>query len=239
MRHGSESFSQRRRSTSAQGIRVKAHAHTFFCSAGTLNFMPRLPAEYSTAERLKDAGDPYRQPAFSAGNRARRLLWNITALLLMRTSPRAAHAWRAFLLRLFGAKLGEHCHIYPAVKIWAPWNLRCEDHVAMADGVEVYNPALVTFGSHAIVSQGAYICGATHDYNDPAFPLLAYRMALGAYSWICARAAVAPGVHVGEGAVLGLGAVATRDLQPWTVYGGNPAEIVRERAQPVAATSSV
>ena len=69
----------------------------------------------------------------------------------------------------------------------------------------------------------------THDYNNPAFPLLAYRMSFGAYAWICARAAVGPGVQVGEGAVLGMGAIATRSLEPWTVYAGNPASAVRAR----------
>jgi putative colanic acid biosynthesis acetyltransferase WcaF len=85
-------------------------------------------------------------------------------------------------------------------------------------------------GSHAIVSQQAYICGATHDYNDPAFPLISFSMSLGAYSWVCARASVSPGVNLGDGAVLGLGSVATRDLEPWTVYAGVPAQAVKRRA---------
>jgi putative colanic acid biosynthesis acetyltransferase WcaF len=84
-------------------------------------------------------------------------------------------------------------------------------------------------GSHAIISQQAYICGATHDYNDPAFPLISFPMSLGAYSWVCARASVSPGVNVGEGAVLGLGSVATHDLEPWTVYAGVPAQPIKQR----------
>jgi putative colanic acid biosynthesis acetyltransferase WcaF len=152
-------------------------------------------------------------------------------LLLYRPSPRPFHAWRSFLLRSFGAKLGANCRFYPGCRIWAPWNLFCQDLVAVGDGVEIYNPAPMQFGSHAIVSQGAYLCGATHDYNDPAFPLLAYRMSFGAYSWICARASVGPGVQVGEGAVLGLASVATRSLEPWTVYTGSPAVRVKDRAR--------
>jgi putative colanic acid biosynthesis acetyltransferase WcaF len=86
-------------------------------------------------------------------------------------------------------------------------------------------------GSHAILSQDAYVCAATHDYDDPAFPLIAYAMNIGAYAWVCARASVAPGVNVGEGAVLGLGSVATRSLDAWTVYAGVPAVKVKERRQ--------
>jgi putative colanic acid biosynthesis acetyltransferase WcaF len=132
-------------------------------------------------------------------------------------------------LRLFGAKLGPNCHFYPASKIWAPWNLVCADQVTAGDQAEIYNPAPMHFGSHAIVSQGAYLCGATHDYDDPAFPLIAYTMEIGAYAWICAHAKVGPGANVGEGAILGLGAVTTKDLEPWSVYSGSPAVKVKDR----------
>lgn len=131
--------------------------------------------------------------------------------------------------------MGPHCHFYPGSKVWAPWNLQCEDQVSAADDAEIYNPAFIYLGSHAILSQGSYLCGATHDFDDPAFPLLAYSMKVGAYAWICARASVAPGVDVGEGAVLGLGSVAVRDLEPWTVYGGVPAVRVKARIHPLAA----
>ena len=189
------------------------------------------PADYRASDHIgaEHGEDAYTRPAFSTGNRARRAVWNLCWLLLYRPSPRPLHGWRSLLLRVFGAKLGPDCHFYPASRVWAPWNLTCADHVAAGDGVEIYNPSPVELASHVILSQNAFLCGATHDYNDPAFPLLSYRMRVERYAWICAHAKVAPGVHVGEGAVLGLGSVATRDLAPWTVYGGNPAQPVRER----------
>ena len=195
--------------------------------------MPR-PADYNALDAIAPTDDAYTQPAFSFGNRARRLLWNTVWLLLYRPSPRPFHAWRAMLLKAFGATIGPDCHFYPASKVWAPWNLICADHVAAGDGVEIYNPAPIELGSHVILSQESYLCGATHDYNHPAFPLLAFRMRIDRYAWICARASVLPGVKVGEGAVLGLGAIATRDLEPWTVYSGNPAQPVRERNRAIA-----
>jgi putative colanic acid biosynthesis acetyltransferase WcaF len=186
---------------------------------------------YDASEHISaaTAADPYLRPAFSRGNRIRRLGWNLCWAVLYRLSPRPLHGWRSMLLRLFGATMGANCHFYPGSKVWAPWNLVCADQVTAADGVEIYNAAPLTLGSHAILSQGAYLCGATHDYDDPAFPLLAYAMHVGEYAWICARACVAPGVQVGDGAVLGLGSVATRSLEAWTVYAGAPAVKVKER----------
>jgi putative colanic acid biosynthesis acetyltransferase WcaF len=195
---------------------------------------------YNAAEHISSetAVDPYLRPAFSVRDRMRRLVWNICRAIFYRMSPRPLHSWRSFLLRAFGAQMGPGCHFYPGSKVWAPWNLICADQVTAGDGAEIYNPAPVTLGSHAILSQDAYVCAATHDYDDPAFPLIAYAMNIGAYAWVCARASVAPGVHMGEGAVLGLGSVATRNLDAWTVYAGTPAIKVKERQRfPVGATS--
>jgi putative colanic acid biosynthesis acetyltransferase WcaF len=193
--------------------------------------MERKP-QYNAAESITTGNaDAYLRPAFPRSVRMKRLAWNLVWTLLYRLSPRPFHGWRTMLLRVFGAKMGPHCHFYPRSKVWAPWNLVCDDQVTAADGAEIYNPAPMSLGSHAILSQDSYLCGATHDYDDPAFPLIAYAMHVGARSWICARASVVPGVNVGEGAVLGLGSVATRDLEPWTVYAGVPALKVKERTR--------
>ena len=181
--------------------------------------------------RAVQSADPYLKPSFSVQNRMGRLAWSVVWIFLYRPSPRPFHGWRSFLLRCFGATLGPNCHFYPKSRIWAPWNLVCADGASVGDEAEIYNPSPVSMGSHAIVSQQAYICGATHDYNDPSFPLISFPMSVGAYAWVCARASVSPGVNVGEGAVLGLGSVATRDLEPWTVYAGVPARPIKRRVR--------
>jgi putative colanic acid biosynthesis acetyltransferase WcaF len=177
----------------------------------------------------KPVHDPYLAASFSLENRLARALWGVVYALLFWPSPRPLHGWRALLLRIFGARLGRNCHIYAKARIWAPWNLVCEDMATIADEAIIYNPQPVFLGSHSIVSQQAYLCGATHDHNDPAFPLVAAPIRVGPYAWICARATVQPGVEVAEGAVLGLGGVATKHLDPWMVYGGIPARKIGER----------
>jgi putative colanic acid biosynthesis acetyltransferase WcaF len=172
------------------------------------------------------------RPAFAFKNRLRRAFWALTWLLLFRFTPPPWFWWRSALLRLFGARIGARNFIYPSARIWAPWLLETEAVVTIGRGAEIYNPGGVVLKQHAIVSQGAYICGASHDYNDPEFPFFSKRIVLEAYSWICARAIVLPGVVVGEGAVLGAGSVTARSLEPWWVYAGNPAKRTKPRNRP-------
>jgi putative colanic acid biosynthesis acetyltransferase WcaF len=176
-----------------------------------------------------ETSDPYLVPAFSLQNRMLRFTWNIVYTVLFRPSPRPLHAWRTLLLRCFGARVGKNVHIYSRAKIWAPWNLICGDVVAVADDAILYNPSVIHLESHCTISQEAYLCGATHDYQDPQFPLISFPITIGSHAWICARATVQAGVQVGEGAVLALGSVAAKDLEPWTVYGGIPAKKIKDR----------
>jgi putative colanic acid biosynthesis acetyltransferase WcaF len=64
-------------------------------------------------------------------------------------------------------------------------------------------------------------------------------MAIGRYAWICARAIVAPGVNLGEGAILGIGSVATKDLEPFGIYLGHPARKVKERDRRSVASADL
>ena len=180
---------------------------------------------------IAPAVDSYLGASLPLGNRAARVLWGLVHLLLVRPSPRPCHAWRAAVLRLCGATLGPNCHIYPAARIWAPWNLVCEDTVGIADGAVIYNPLPLRLGSHCVISQDAYLCGATHDFEVPGFPMVSSPISVGRHAWICARAVVGPGVNVADGAVLGLASVTTKDLEAWTVYAGAPARPLRKRVR--------
>ncbi|HRO63212.1 putative colanic acid biosynthesis acetyltransferase [Thermomonas sp.] len=158
-----------------------------------------------------------------------RVLWAL-ATPLFRCSPRPLFGWRNLLLRLFGAKLGRGVHVDPGARIEIPWNLELGDHAAIGAGVWVYNLGPIRVGARATVSHRAHLCGGSHDYTDPALPLLRTGLAIGDDAWVCADAFVGPGVTVGEGAVVGAAAVAMRDVEPWAVVAGNPARVVKRRA---------
>lgn len=157
-----------------------------------------------------------------------RMLWML-AWPLFRASPRPLFGWRRFLLRCFGARVGPAVHIYPSARIEIPWNLDIGAESSIGENVLVYSLGPVKIGPRSTVSHNAHLCAGSHDYRDPALPLLRLPVTVGADAWICAQSFVGPGVVVGDGAVVGAGAVVTRDVEPWTVVAGNPATFVKKR----------
>jgi putative colanic acid biosynthesis acetyltransferase WcaF len=173
--------------------------------------------------------EPLLRPVFKWQDRTRRLVWVLAWMFFFRLTPPPFHDLRCALLRLFGAKLGKMNFIYPSARIWAPWLLETEDLVTIGRGAEIYNPGGIFLGHRTIISQDAYLCGATHDYHSPAFTFISKKIRTESNVWICARAIVLPGVLCRAGSVLGAGAVTSKDLKPWTVYAGNPAVPVGQR----------
>jgi len=166
--------------------------------------------------------------SFSLQHRLARAAWNLTWLFLCRWTPRPLHAWRALVLRAWGARVGARCHVYPGAIVWAPWQLTLADEACVADGAEIYNVAPVTLGVRAVVSQGAYLCTASHDHRRADFPTISAPIRLGDRAWVAARAIVLPGVTLGAGAVAGAGSVVTHDIPDGCTAAGNPARVVRE-----------
>ena len=162
-------------------------------------------------------------------NKFARLAWNAVWASLFLPSPILFHGWRRFLLRLFGARIASDARVYPSAKVWAPWNLEMKQGACIGRNVDCYSVDRIVLGRKALVSQYAYLCAATHDYEDLAMPLMTGAITIGDRAWVTAGAFVGPGVSIGDGAVALARSVVTRDVEPWSVVGGAPARFVKHR----------
>ncbi len=173
-------------------------------------------------------------PSFGLGHRAYRAAWTMAWGLFAAWTPPFFNPWRRMLLRLFGARIAGTARIHASARIWYPANLEMADQACIGPRVDCYSMAKITLGPYALASQGAHLCAGTHDIDDPHFQLRAAPITIGARAWIAAEAFVGPGVTVGDGAVLGARAVTFTDLEPWTVFIGNPAREIRKRRRLVS-----
>ena len=133
------------------------------------------------------------------------------------------------LLRMTGASVGAGVVIKPRVTIKYPWKLTVGDNSWIGEQVWIDNLDQVTIGAHVCISQGALLLCGNHDYKKPTFDLITGPIVLENGVWIGAKASVGPGITCGSHSVLAMGSVATKNLEEWIVYQGNPALAVRQR----------
>ena len=138
-------------------------------------------------------------------------------------------ALRVALLRAFGARVGRGVVIKPRVNIHLPWKLTVGDHAWIGEEAFILNFEPVTIGAHACVSQRAFLCTGNHDYRDVTMPYRNRPISVGDGAWVGAASFVAPGVTIGDEAVVAAGSVVTRDLPAATVGAGNPCAPLRPR----------
>lgn len=166
----------------------------------------------------------------SRKNQIARFLWTITWTLLARPLPRSlGNAWKLFLLRLFGAKVHSKAVVYSSVRIYIPWNLEMDEYSCLAPEVDCYNVAKIKIGAHSTVSQKSYLCAASHDISKSHNPLITAPITLEDQTWIGAGCFIGMGVTIGQGAVVGATASVFKDVNPWTIVGGNPAKFIKNR----------
>jgi putative colanic acid biosynthesis acetyltransferase WcaF len=162
----------------------------------------------------------------------KRALWSAVQSTLYRRSFHTANRWRAWLLRLFGAKVAPGCTIRRTSSVYYPWLFEMGAVSALGDHVVIYNLGRIALGSRVVISQEAYLCAGTHDYRLASMPLLTPPITVNDDAWICARAFICPGVTIGQGAIVGAAAVASHDVPDWTIVAGNPAKFIKMRDRP-------
>lgn len=125
--------------------------------------------------------------------------------------------------------MGSEVHVYNTATIYMPWNLEINDWSSIGEHVFIYNLGKVTIGRRATISLRAHLCAGTHDYGDKTLPLIKPPIVIQDDTWICADAFIGPGVTIHEGAVVGARAVVMKDVDPWAVVAGNPAQFIKKR----------
>ncbi|MEZ4774543.1 MAG: WcaF family extracellular polysaccharide biosynthesis acetyltransferase [Bacteroidia bacterium] len=159
----------------------------------------------------------------------RRTLWYFVNVAFFLNPFNPVSSLKVFLLRLFGARIGQRVNIKPSVNIKYPWLLDLGNDVWIGENVWIDNLAKITIKDNVCLSQGAMLLTGNHNYSRTGFDLMVDEIILEEGVWIGAKSVVCPGVTCRTHSILAVGSVATRELEPYGIYQGNPAQKVRER----------
>ncbi|MEK7513382.1 MAG: acyltransferase [Patescibacteria group bacterium] len=140
-----------------------------------------------------------------------------------------SHVFRQLLFRLNGVKLGQKSTIHIGVRFYQPKNITIGEDTIIGDHATLDGRAKLTIGNHVDIASEVMIFNSQHDIHSEDFGPIEKPVVIEDYVFIGPRAIILPGVKLGWGAVVGAGAVVTKDVPELTIVAGVPAIPVGHR----------
>ncbi|WP_434037657.1 WcaF family extracellular polysaccharide biosynthesis acetyltransferase [Formosa sp. 4Alg 33] len=171
----------------------------------------------------------YNNNWYQPGGKLKILLWYFINVLFFINPLNPVSSLKVFLLKCFGARIGTGVVIKPGVNIKYPWLLNIGDYSWIGEKVWIDNLAQVTIGKHACISQEAMLLCGNHNYKKSTFDLMVGEIIIEDGAWVGAKSVVCPNVKIESHAILTVNSVATKTLEAYYIYQGNPAKQIRKR----------
>lgn len=99
------------------------------------------------------------------------------------------------------------CIIYDHNSHSTSWEERQYDTIQEIEDLNKYNDMIKNKNWNVVISKPIHICSK---------------------AWIGMKSIILKGVTIGEGAIVAAGSVVTKDVEPWTIVGGNPAKVIKK-----------
>jgi maltose O-acetyltransferase len=145
---------------------------------------------------------------------------------------------RAWYSRVIGISIGLNSSLLMGLELQfrgGPSDARAGivigDHTVINAGCHLDGRGGLVIGDNVSISAGCWIITDEHDVNDPRFAEILAPVTIGDYVFIGSKAMILPGITIGRGAVVGAGAVVTKDVRPFEIVGGVPARAIGERRE--------
>ena len=140
-----------------------------------------------------------------------------------------SHTIRRFFYRLGGVKIGKGSTIHMWANFYYPPNISIGEDTIIGENAVLDGRDKLTIGNHVDMATEVMIYNGQHDVDDEVFKAVNAPVIIEDYVFIGPRAIILPGVKIGTGAVVGAGAVVTKDVEAFAIVGGVPAKLIRER----------
>jgi acetyltransferase-like isoleucine patch superfamily enzyme len=140
-----------------------------------------------------------------------------------------SHHIRRFFYRMAGMRIGDGTSIHMNLRLYDPAGITIGKDTIIGEEAVLDGRGALIIGNHVAFATGVMVYNSQHDIRDPQFAATTSPVHIDDYVFIGPRAIILPGVHIGKGAVVGAGAVVTKDVLPGVVVGGVPAVPIGDR----------
>lgn len=139
------------------------------------------------------------------------------------------HIFRILVYQGAGMKIGRQSHIHVGARFFNPAGIEIGEGTIVGEMVFLDGRAPLKIGNHVDIASQVLIYNSEHDINAADFQATTASVEIGDYCFIGSRVIILPGVKIGKGAVVAAGAVVTKNVDPFSIVGGVPAQVIGER----------
>lgn len=157
------------------------------------------------------------------------LLEFINGVLIWLVGFIPSHHFRRFFYRICGMKIGKGSTVHMALSVYNSRGIEIGKDTIVGEWAVLDGRDKLRIGNHVDIATGVMIYNSEHDINDEKFKAVTSPVEIEDYVFIGPRAIILPGVKIGKGAVVGAGAVVTKDVPEFKIVGGVPAKEIGER----------
>lgn len=150
----------------------------------------------------------------------------------MNNSYHTPHEFREIMSRLIGKKVDDSFRLFPPFYTDFGKNITIGKDVFINSGCHFQDQGGITFGDGTLIGHNVVLATINHDLRPSQNRKNNYApITIGNNVWIGSNAVILPGVTIGKWTVIGAGSVVTKDVEAYTVVGGNPARIIKKIEQ--------
>lgn len=142
-------------------------------------------------------------------------------------------AVRYILAKRMLKKCGKKVTIENQCYIGSGKNIELGDYSGI--GQRCYLQGSITIGKYVMMAPEVVVLTIDHKFNDISKPMRFQGHKKGKPViieddvWIGHRVIILPGVRIGKGSIIGAGSIVTKDVESFSIVGGNPAKLIRKR----------
>jgi len=161
--------------------------------------------------------------------RLRAILTEFVNFILRIVGLIPSHCLRRFFYRISGIKIGRGSTIHMGAVFYDPKNIQIGNDTIIGENAVLDGRDKLIIGDHVDIASEVMIYNSEHDIQSSDFHATTASVIIEDYVFIGPRAIILPGVRIKKGAVVGAGAVVTKEVEEFTIVGGVPAKEIGKR----------
>lgn len=175
---------------------------------------------------------PIQTNVMPASQKIKNIIWQLINNTIFRFTPPYLTFFRksrVLLLRLFGANINWSASVHPTAKIDYPWNLTMGHLSSLGEKSWAYAMAPITIGEKTCIGKDTYLITGSHNISSNRFELMIKPITIGDCCWLTTGVTILQDCHIGDYSVVAANSTVTKNIEPWSVVGGNPAKFIKKR----------